>query len=159
MISVKVEGEAVLNSALNYLADPAKRKDLLEQIGALGVSQTQQRFIDQAGPDGQAWVQSRRAIDESGQTLQKSNRLFQSLTYAADKDGVEWGTNVLYASIHQFGGDIKPKTKKALMFKIGGRMVMVKKVTMPARPYLGISDKNRAEIRDTVNEWMSGAVQ
>lgn len=158
MITLKAESFDDLTSALKRLGDPARRKDLLEQIGAAGVMQTQQRFLDQAGPDGQPWVQSRRAKEQSGETLRDTNRLFTSLTYAADDKSVEWGTNVIYAGIHQFGGVIKPKSKKALSFKgANGKTYTVKSVTIPARPYLGLTDQNRNAMRDVVHDWMKGA--
>lgn len=158
MITLKADGVDDLTNALKRLSDPVKRKDLLEQIGAAGVTQTQQRFLDQAGPDGQPWVQSLRAKEQSGETLRDTNRLFTSLTYAADDKSVEWGTNVIYAGIHQLGGIIKPKSKKALAFKgANGKSYVVKSVTMPARPYLGLSDQNRNAMRHVVHDWIKGA--
>ncbi len=44
--------------------------------------------------------------------------------------------NVVYASIHETGGTIIPKTKKYLRFKIGNRWVTTKKVKIPARPLI-----------------------
>ncbi len=38
-----------------------------------------------------------------------------------------------YAAIHQFGGTIVPKTKKALAFKIGDKVIVAKSVKMPKR--------------------------
>lgn len=45
------------------------------------------------------------------------------------------GSDRVYAAIHQFGGVITPKTKKALKFQIGGKFVTVKKVVIPPRPF------------------------
>lgn len=42
-------------------------------------------------------------------------------------------TRAIYAAIHEFGGVIKPKTKKYLMFKIGNRFIKTKSVTIPKR--------------------------
>lgn len=48
-----------------------------------------------------------------------------------------FGSKVPYAAIHEFGGVIKPKTKKYLRFRtFDGQWHSVKKVVMPARPYL-----------------------
>jgi len=50
---------------------------------------------------------------------------------------------VKYARIHELGGIIRPKTAKALRFQVEpGKWVTVKKVEMPARPYLrpGVAD-------------------
>lgn len=53
------------------------------------------------------------------------------------------GSNLKYARIHEKGGVIKPKKKKSLRFKIGGNWVIVKQVTIPARPYLSPSLKEK----------------
>lgn len=46
------------------------------------------------------------------------------------------GTDVEYARIHEFGGDIVPRNARALAFQIGGEWIITQRVTMPARPYL-----------------------
>jgi phage gpG-like protein len=46
------------------------------------------------------------------------------------------GSDLKYAAIHQYGGIIRPVRAMALRFKIGGKFVTAKKVTMPARPYI-----------------------
>ena len=46
------------------------------------------------------------------------------------------GSDLKYAAIHQYGGVIKPVKAKALHFKVSGQWVTVKKITMPARPYI-----------------------
>lgn len=48
-----------------------------------------------------------------------------------------WGSrDARYALIHELGGVIVPKKAKALVFEIGGEVVRVMKVVIPARPYL-----------------------
>ena len=46
------------------------------------------------------------------------------------------GTNVIYAAIHEYGGDIFPVRAKALHFVIDGKHVFTKHVKMPMRPYM-----------------------
>lgn len=46
------------------------------------------------------------------------------------------GTNVIYAPIHEFGGEIRPKSKPYLTFKIGGQWVRVKSVKIKPKPYM-----------------------
>lgn len=72
--------------------------------------------------------------------LKKSGALWKSLEVkSATSDTVTVGSERKYAATHQFGEEIKPKKAKALKFKIGGKWVMAKKVTIPARPYLPIT--------------------
>lgn len=55
-------------------------------------------------------------------------------------------SNIIYARIHELGGVIKPKKGKYLKFQMGGHWIMVKKVKIPARPYL------RPAIADHINQ-------
>lgn len=71
-------------------------------------------------------------------TLQLKGNLRSRFIYVVSDDGVEVGTNVIYAAVHQFGATIKPKGGKALVFKVGNppRVVKAQSVTIPARPVL-----------------------
>ena len=69
------------------------------------------------------------------------------------------GTNAKHASTHQLGAKnrlIKAKRKKYLRFKVNGRWVMKKKVkvTIPARPFLGLSDDDMQEIQETTEDFL-----
>jgi phage gpG-like protein len=46
------------------------------------------------------------------------------------------GSNLIYAPVHEFGATIHAKKSPFLKFKIGARWFSMKKVTIPARPYL-----------------------
>ena len=53
------------------------------------------------------------------------------------------------AGIHQTGGVIRAKTAKGLAFTLAnGESAVVGSVTIPARPYLGISEAEREEIEE-----------
>lgn len=56
-----------------------------------------------------------------------------------DTKSVTVGTDRKYAAIHQLGGVITPKGKKALVFNVGGKKIFAKKVTIPARPFFPIT--------------------
>lgn len=113
---------------------------LLDELGELGVSQTRQRFRDQTGPDGTAWKPSRRLIEDGGQILVDQSILRNSIGYQAGGGRVEIGTNLIYGAIHQFGGE---------------------EVGMPidARPYLGLSASDEAEVEDTVDDFIREALR
>lgn len=75
---------------------------------------TQRRFEREAGPGGLAWQalapstiarNPRRA--PPAKILRDTNRLYTSLTSDSDATSAEAGTNVVYAGVHQFGGEIK----------------------------------------------------
>lgn len=49
---------------------------------------------------------------------------------------VQVGTDVEYAAMQEFGGEIVPKNAKRLVFEVDGKKVFARKVTIPAHPYL-----------------------
>jgi phage virion morphogenesis protein len=128
---------------------------VMDEIGRAMVASTQERFEREAGPGGVPWLQSIRAATEGGQTMRLSGRLFQSLTHVASNGAVEWGSNVIYARIHQLGGVIRAKTKKALKFQIGGHWFMKQSVTIPQRQYLGVDAGDWDEISTILTDHLA----
>jgi HK97 gp10 family phage protein len=67
---------------------------------------------------------------------------------------------VIYAKIHEFGGVIRPVKAKALFFiDSDGYWNTVKKVTMPARPYLRPALDHMNEIKSAVSDALRGLLQ
>ena len=133
----------------------AHTQALMESIGEGLVSGTRQRFRDEEAPDGQKWPQSGRAAASGGQTLTDTARLRDSIDYAAIPDMV--GSNLPYARIHQLGGVIVPKKAKKLVFKgHDGTTRAVDKVTIPARPYLGVSESDLDDVRAAMADFLAG---
>lgn len=158
--SLTFEGDKRLLEVFRRLSDPAQRRELMWNISTVGVSSTQQRFMDEVAPDGTRWTQSRRAKEFGGKTLRASNLLFQSIHAEATETEAQWGSNMEYAGVHQFGAVIRPKTKKALRFSLaGGKFVTVKKVTIPARPFLGLNDLDKRRIGETTEIWFKKKVR
>jgi phage gpG-like protein len=56
------------------------------------------------------------------------------------------GTNAPYAGVHQRGATIRAKPGKRLAFRIGRATIFARSVTIPARPFLGVSQEDREEI-------------
>ncbi|MDR1701272.1 MAG: phage virion morphogenesis protein [Sporomusaceae bacterium] len=75
---------------------------------------------------------------KSNLILHQSGVLKQSITSIADDKTVRIGAlkHVKYARIHQFGGVIRPKNKTYLFVPFGKKVLRLKKVIIPARPYL-----------------------
>ncbi|MDA8483595.1 phage virion morphogenesis protein [Pseudomonas resinovorans] len=133
---------------------------LLKKIAYYGESSTRERFNSETAPDGQKWKESLRARLTGGKTLTQDGHLGDSITSTANDQKAEWGSNRIYAAIHQFGGVIKPKSATALRFQIPGLgWVTRQQVTLPARPYLGISDDDQENILDLVNQHISSLIR
>lgn len=62
--------------------------------------------------------------------------------------GTVW-TNLVYAAIHEYGGIIKPKKWKYLVFQKGWKTIFAKKVRIPKRPYLFPAlEESQSQIQD-----------
>lgn len=143
-----------LTKVLNRLENVDFAK-LHENIGEVLISTTHERFRNGRAPNGSKW---KRGLKGTGQTLVQSRLLRNSVTKRFSREGVEVGTNIKYARIHQKGGTIRAKKAKFLRFKVGSRWAMKKSVKIPARPFIGISTDDKQEImrlfRETISEAM-----
>lgn len=125
---------------------------LMSAIGALGESQTARRITDEkTSPDGVAWAPN---MNGTSILLETGRNLLGSLAWRASDDEAEWGASWEYAHVHQDGATIVPKSAKALLFRIGNRTIGAKRVTIPPRPFIGLSDENRSEIRELVTDML-----
>lgn len=132
---------------------------LLQDLAFLGENSTRERFSSQTGPDGQRWKPSLRAQLTGGKTLTQDGHLAGSISsYVNDKSAV-WGVNRIYAAIHQFGGTIKAKGTGGLRFQIGGRWSNKRQVTIPGRPFLGLSDADRQDMLDLVSDHLNNLIR
>ena len=142
---------AQLGEAAGRLEHPAPLFDL---IGAAMVTSTQMRFEAGIDPEGHPWPISLRVQFEGGKTLIDSGLLRNSLTHEASDAGVAWGTNVIYAGVHQRGAVIRPVNAEALHFRLGGEDVFTREVTIPRRAFLGVDQDDEAEILDIAAEYV-----
>ncbi|RWR29196.1 phage virion morphogenesis protein [Sinirhodobacter populi] len=157
--------------------------DLNKQIGKYMVGQTQKHFREERAPDGTPWqhlspVTMRKRMKSTRTALsilRDSGILSGGVNYRATPDEVSVGATAPYAMIHQFGGTIAiPSREQTLYFKqdrtgqIGRRFAKRKKatheatvripsyqVTIPARPYLGLSPQDEQIIPEIAEDWLS----
>ena len=125
--------------------------ELMTSIAAIGESQTRRRIEEEkTGPDGTPWPANRAGTDL---LLDTGQHLLGSVASGASGDEATWGASWEYAWVHQFGAVIKPKNGKALRFTTAsGAFVVARQVTVPARPFVGISEENAAEILAIVTD-------
>lgn len=120
---------------------------------------TLERFKQSRDPSGRLWARSIRAESEGRKTLIQTAQLRNSIKVESDATGFAVGTNAKHAATHQFGEPgrtIRAKRKKALRFQVDGKWVSRKKVTIriPARPFLGLSEEDQQEMRQTVEDFI-----
>lgn len=103
------------------------------EIGEYLVGDVQDNFDRQKLYDGSPMPQSKAAIARAGKTLIDKHNLYDSYVYQLARGGLAWGSNMVYAAIHHFGGETG---------RIGHRF------TMPARPVMGIGERQERRIGD-----------
>ncbi len=161
-IDANIEGLAGVGDAFSRMVRLGYRpRPIWDAIGQYGESSTRLRFKNQKDPEGKRWLPSIRAQQFGpGRTLIKTARLLRSISYNADDRGTSWGSNVIYAHIHNEGGDIKAKGGGALRFRLpGGAFVTVKKVTIPARTFIGVNADDAREMQELAVEVLYNAAR
>ncbi|WNJ89161.1 phage virion morphogenesis protein [Bosea sp. 685] len=142
----------------------ADTRPVMRAIGTGLVTSTQDRFDAGHDPDGAAWkpLNPVYAAGKRGPGILRERGmrggLQGSITYRAGSSEVQVGTNKIYGAIQHFGGTILPKGGGRLVFKMGNRVVHARSVTLPPRPYLGISSSDQVMILDVVEGALARAV-
>lgn len=158
-----------------YVQRARDKRGMFANIGMSLVTSTQNRFERGVGPDGSPWPPSIRALATGGKTLIESARLMRSITYIAAINGLEVGTNVIYAAIHQLGGLIRQAARTAVLhFKTNKKTgqsrfakpgkadraqkaeIGARTIHMPARPFLGLDDDDNRETIHIAEDWIAG---
>lgn len=122
------------------LDDAADRVDeIFDSIGALLASSAQKRISGtQTAPDGAPWDPWSEAYRQTRHGNQRlllgKGHLRQSIQHNVFDDGAIIGSNLIYALTHQEG-----------------------RSGIPARPYLGVSEQDEADIATILHDFIEGA--
>ena len=155
------DDQALVLRLEGMMLSPGRSLALMRVLGQALVRTTQDRFRTSTDPSGRPWHALNPAYAEfkrGPSILVESGArggLLGSIHFQAGVRQVVVGTDKVYGAIHQFGGTIRPKTKKALMFRLGPRLVMAKSVFIPARPYLGFGYKDIAAVEEAAFTWLA----
>lgn len=160
------------------LADLTRAADNLapamKNIGEHLLQTTEEGFREQTGPDGKKWpeVSSRtRARKKHAKVLTESGQLRGSINYRANRKSVTVGTNAPYAAAHQFGfeGQVQvPQHNRLVKQAFGKRLRQPVWATvgpfnfqqnLPARPFLGVGEKDKGEIRSIIEDHIAAALK
>jgi phage gpG-like protein len=155
-VRIDVSGLGGVVAALQRLA-ALPREQLMDGLGRLGASQTQRRIqSEKRSPEGRRW----KPNAHGGSILfATGSNLSDSIDHRSTATEAAWGTGWIGARIHQFGGVIKPQAGKRLAFSVGGKKVFAKSVTIPARPFLGVSADNQRELEETAARFIERALR
>lgn len=154
-------------------------QSFLKQISILMYKSVMQNFLEE-GTDKEKWkklspmtIAMRRKKGKDAKILQDTGRLRNSIFPVILKDRVTVGTNLEYASIHQFGGEVRiperiiyPVRKKALRFFIDNEEIFAKYVKqpprvakIPKRPFLWLRQEYKNRIFELAKAWINGKLQ
>lgn len=113
-IKVEVQDQPVIDALNRLLAAGRDLRPVFKVIGEHLVASTERRFDAETDPTGKRWqdvTPGTRSRKRHPKILTESHRLRSSIVYrvrsGGDTGGVDIGTNVAYAAIHQFGGKIE----------------------------------------------------
>ena len=148
-----------LDRQIRAAASRARMRRLTEALGGVGEETTRGR-INRGGPapDGTAWP-PRHPLNASRKTLlNRDGHLADSITGSSSDRTARWGSNRVYARIHQLGGIVRPRRRRVLRFEQGRRVIFARKVTIPARPYLGWGAEEERQANAVVRNWFDEAL-
>lgn len=121
--------------------------DLMGHLTQCVANQNKERFETQIDPKGVPWkawhpAYAKTVKNPNASILRQSGALQRSIASQAfgPKVGIV-GTKLAYAKQHQYGG----KTDRGWH--------------VPARPFLGISESDREELRELAKSWMKERVR
>ena len=136
LIQIEILGLDTIDRQLQQLMSVNKTR-ALEEIGQYVTSEVQQRFARSEDHEGRAWQSLRYRV---GKPLVDTGVLRSSITHRIlNGHSVEIGTNVTYAAIHNYGG----------------RAGRGRRVSIPKREFMGISDDNEREIIEIANKYFN----
>lgn len=135
-IEIKIDNKAINEKLLELASRGENLRPLMKNIAGIFADSTEENFKNEGRPD--KWTDLAEITKEKrkkknkwpGQILQVQGQLAASVNTQYDDDSVIIGSNKDYAAIHQLGG------------KAGKN----KKVKIPARPYLQLTDEDCDEI-------------
>jgi len=125
---------------------------------------TGENFKRETAPDGTAWTPLqpstlRRRIKKGNpktDILRVSGGLAGSINARPSNTEVRIGSAVPYAAIHQLGGTINRPARQGKLFNRSDVKVRAYTITIPARPYLGVSKDDERIIIEIADEWLRG---
>lgn len=131
---------AVLSDLGGRLSNPAP---LMREWGEILIRSTRERFKKGVDPEGNPWAPNTEATlarkRGSKPLIGKTRLLSQAVAYEVQPDGLAWGSNLIYAAVQQLGAG-----KGVFGAMANGSPIPWG--TIPARPFLGVSDQDRSDM-------------
>jgi phage virion morphogenesis protein len=184
-VTVTVNDAEVASALSEIVRQKRTAEPVLHRIADYLRQSEEKRFEAQVSPEGQpwqplspkyaAWKQRHGFI---GGILTLHKHLRTEWSDRVQDNVLEFGTNKVYARIHQFGGPMHHEAHSSMMLRglKGGKLISKKSAsrknragftfqgteipatdaTMPARPFFGLSQDDRSMILEICQRWMRG---
>ncbi len=144
-IEIKIDNKAVNEKLLELAKRGENLRPLMKNIAGIFAYSTEENFKEEGRPD--KWTDLADITKEKrkkknkwpGQILQVEGKLAASVNTQYDNDSAVIGSNLPYAAIHQLGGQAGKN----------------KKVKIPARPYLKLTDDDFDEILHECEQFLA----
>ncbi|MBR5305079.1 MAG: phage virion morphogenesis protein [Candidatus Gastranaerophilales bacterium] len=144
-IEIKIDNQEVKQRLLELAHRGENLRPLMKNIAGILAYSTEETFANEGRPD--KWLdlseptkkQRKKSGHWPGQILQVSGQLASSINTYYDGNSAIIGSNLDYAAIHQLGGQAGKN----------------KSVTIPARPYLQLTDEDFEEILESTEGFLS----
>ena len=165
--------DAAIQEGLNRLA--VALGDMtrpMERIGEAMVHSSQQRIEDGISVDGAPFAPRSKATLArytasgerfSSRPLWKTGTMRNQIFAATSSDAAEIGSNAIQAAVMQFGakqGEFGARAGRTRPKKPGAKprdyFFHLPWGDIPARPFLGVSEEDRANVLEIIDEWMNG---
>ena len=143
-IEIKLDNQEVQNRLLELASKCENLRPLMKNIAGIFAYSTEENFKNEGRPE--KWLDLAESTKKQrekkrkwpGQILQVEGKLAASINTFYDDDSAVIGSNLDYAAIHQLGGQ-------------AGRN---KSVSIPARPYLKLTDDDYDEINHEIEKYL-----
>ena len=152
---ISIDDTEVIDALNGLLELSSDLSPALRDIGEMLDNSHDRRFDQQVSPDGTPWsplsdVTLSRKKRNKDKVLTADGGLRESLHPDVTADTLTFGTNKLYAAVHQFG---------ALQGAFGNnrRGSPIPWGTIPARPFLGFSAADKEEVQRILSRHLKQA--
>lgn len=143
-IEIRIDNKTVEDALLKVASKCEDMKPLMKNIAGIMADAVEENFEQEGRPDkwqelSESTIKHRKKTKHwPGRILQVEGQLATSITTQYDNKSAVIGSNLAYAAIHQ----------------LGGQAGKGKKVTIPERPYLNLTELEYNVIADETKKYL-----
>ncbi|HID4045050.1 TPA: phage virion morphogenesis protein [Pluralibacter gergoviae] len=181
-VTLTFDYQETLEKLWNARSELMRAEPLLRSMGERLLEFHQQRFRDQKSPEGAPWKElspryRARKRKNQDKVLTRDGHLRNTLRWQVNADELLFGTDRVYGAIHQFGSTIEIAARSQQAYyrqkkdgEIDNQFVRKRKsnfaqwhtlpaykISIPARPWLGVSKAEGATLIDMAKNYLQGA--